>query len=90
MPRASESDIAAALPELSGWDRTGKEIQKQYRFADFKEAMAFVGRVAELAEAADHHPDILINYNRVTLTLTSHDVGGLSERDFRLAGRIDG
>ena len=51
--------------------------------------MAFVNRVAELANAADHHPDILINYDRVTLTLSSHDSGGLTERDFKLAAAID-
>ena len=64
-------------------------IRKEYRHADFTAAMAFVNRVAGLAEAADHHPDILINYDRVTLTLTSHDAGGLTERDFRLAAGID-
>jgi 4a-hydroxytetrahydrobiopterin dehydratase len=68
---------------------TGREIRKVYTFADFKASMAFVNRVAALADKMDHHPDILINYSRVTLTLSSHDAGGLTERDFRLAGQID-
>jgi 4a-hydroxytetrahydrobiopterin dehydratase len=83
-----ESD--ARLKALPGWNREGREIRKEYRFADFKEAMAFVNRVAGLADEADHHPDIVINYNKVTLALTSHDTGGLTDRDFRLAARIDG
>jgi 4a-hydroxytetrahydrobiopterin dehydratase len=90
MPRLSDSEIDERLRGLTGWERSGAEIRKEYRHADFKSAMAFVNRVAELAEAADHHPDIVINYNRVTLALTSHDSGGLTERDFRLAARIDG
>ncbi|HSD26226.1 MAG TPA: 4a-hydroxytetrahydrobiopterin dehydratase [Vicinamibacteria bacterium] len=89
MPRLSDSEIDEQLKGLPGWERAGSEIRKEYRHADFKAAMAFVNRVADLAEAADHHPDIFINYSRVTLTLTSHDSGGLTERDFRLAARID-
>jgi 4a-hydroxytetrahydrobiopterin dehydratase len=77
---------------LPGWELLASEleIRKVYVFSDFKGSMRFVNRVAELAEAMDHHPDILISYGRVTLTLTSHDSGGLTDRDFRLAGRIDG
>jgi 4a-hydroxytetrahydrobiopterin dehydratase len=78
------------LHALPGWELLGNEIRKTYVFSDFKGSMVFVNRVADLAEAMDHHPDILINYRRVTLTLTSHDSGGLTDRDFRLAGRIDG
>jgi 4a-hydroxytetrahydrobiopterin dehydratase len=89
MPRLSDSEIEERLQGLPGWERAGSEIRKEYRHADFKSAMAFVNRVADLAEAADHHPDILVSYSRVTLTLTSHDSGGLTERDFRLAARID-
>lgn len=89
MPLLTNSEVDARLSGLSGWQRAGLEIRKEYRFADFKAAMVFVNRVADLAEAADHHPDIVINYSRVTLALTSHDLGGLTERDFRLATRID-
>jgi 4a-hydroxytetrahydrobiopterin dehydratase len=89
MARLTEAEIEKRLSSLRGWHREGSEIRKEYRHADFKAAMAFVNRVADLAEAADHHPDILINYNRVTLTLTTHDSGGLTESDFRLASAID-
>ena len=89
MARLGESDIEGRLRQLPGWERHGNEIRRTYSFPDFKGSMAFVNRVAELAEAADHHPDILVTYSKVTLTLTSHDAGGLTERDFRLAASID-
>jgi 4a-hydroxytetrahydrobiopterin dehydratase len=89
MARLSEDEITRRLEALPGWARDGQRIRRQSRFASFAEAMAFVNRVAALAEEVDHHPDILVEYDRVTLTLTSHDVGGLTERDFRLAGRVD-
>lgn len=90
MGALTDDESDARLKALPGWNREGREIRKEYRFADFKEAMAFVNRVAGLADEADHHPDIVINYNKVTLALTSHDTGGLTDRDFRLAARIDG
>jgi 4a-hydroxytetrahydrobiopterin dehydratase len=89
MARLTEDEIEERLRGLRGWHRDASAIRKQYKHADFAAAIAFVNRVAGLAEAADHHPDILINYDRVTLTLTSHDAGGLTERDFRLAAGID-
>jgi 4a-hydroxytetrahydrobiopterin dehydratase len=77
---------------LSGWalleDRDA--IRKTYTFADFSQAWAFMSRVALLAEAQDHHPEWENVYNRVVITLTSHDAGGLSTRDLRLAAGIDG
>jgi 4a-hydroxytetrahydrobiopterin dehydratase len=87
--RLSDDEIARQLPGLSGWQREGETIRKGYVFPDFKGSMAFVMRVALLAEAMDHHPDILVSYNKVTLTLTSHDLGGLTDRDFGLARKID-
>jgi len=90
MARLSDVEIRAGLAGCPGWELAGNEIRRVYAFPDFKTALAFVNRVADLAEVANHHPDILINYNRVTLSLTSHDSGGLTDRDFRLAGRIDG
>ena len=90
MGALTDAESAERLAALTGWARVGSEIRKEYRFADFKEAMVFVNRVAELAEQADHHPDIAISYSKVTLALTSHDTGGLTDRDFRLASRIDG
>jgi 4a-hydroxytetrahydrobiopterin dehydratase len=85
--------LTAALAALPGWQtvevKGARAIQKQYRFKDFVEAMAFVNRVAEQAEAAGHHPDIEISWNRVTLTLTTHDAGGLTARDIALARQLD-
>ena len=79
----------ARLAEAPGWELAGQALRRRYAFQGFKAALAFVNRVADLAEAADHHPDILIEYNKVTLTLTTHDAGGLTERDFALARAID-
>lgn len=89
MALLSPDDVQAHLSRLAGWQLTGKEIRKEYSFPDFKASMVFVNRVADLAEGMDHHPDILIRYGKVALTLSSHDAGGLTERDFRLAGQID-
>jgi 4a-hydroxytetrahydrobiopterin dehydratase len=84
-----EAAVAAALARLPGWTRAGRAIERTYRFADFRGALAFVNRVGDLAERQNHHPDIAIHYNEVTLTLWSHDAGGVTERDVRLAGAID-
>lgn len=84
-----DGEVDARLETLPGWRREGRRIRRAYAFGSFKEAIAFVNRVAELAETMDHHPDILVEYTRVTLTLTSHDAGGLTARDLRLAGKID-
>jgi 4a-hydroxytetrahydrobiopterin dehydratase len=89
MGHLSDAEIADRLKTLSGWAVAGIAIEKEWRFADFKTAMIFVNRVAEIAEELDHHPDIFVSYSRVRLTLSSHDSGGITERDFRLAGRID-
>jgi 4a-hydroxytetrahydrobiopterin dehydratase len=66
----------------------GNAIRREYQFKDFLEAMAFVNEVAESAEAANHHPDIDIRYNKITLVLTSHDSGGVTQRDLRMAKQI--
>jgi len=89
VPRLSEKDVRKRLEQRKGWERSGEAIRRCYAFADFKAAIAFVSRVAALAEEANHHPDILVEYNKVTLTLSTHDSGGLTERDFALAARID-
>lgn len=85
----SEAQIEERLQRLDGWQRAGSEIRKTYLFDSFPRAIEFVDRVAELAEAADHHPDIDIRYTRVTLALSTHSAGGLTARDFGLAERID-
>jgi 4a-hydroxytetrahydrobiopterin dehydratase len=84
-----EDEIATRLEKLQGWELQGSSIRRTFSFDDFKGSMAFVNRVAELAEAADHHPDIDIRYSKVTLTLSTHEAGGLTERDFALAGQIE-
>lgn len=82
-------NIEAKLKSLPGWMLDGSEIKKSYKFKDFITAMAFVNKVAGLAESMDHHPDILIKYNKVTLTLSTHSAGGLTEKDFELAREIE-
>jgi 4a-hydroxytetrahydrobiopterin dehydratase len=89
MPLLTEDQIRQRLDALAGWTREGRELRRTFTFATFALAMAFVNRVAELAEAADHHPDIDIRYNRVTLGLSTHSAGGLTSRDMDLAARID-
>jgi 4a-hydroxytetrahydrobiopterin dehydratase len=87
--RLSELEIAKGLSELRGWSLEGTAIKKQFTFAGFPEAVAFVDRLAPGAESADHHPDILINYKRVTLTYSTHSEGGLTQKDFDGAAMAD-
>jgi 4a-hydroxytetrahydrobiopterin dehydratase len=77
------------MKALTGWTLDGDAIRKQFTFKDFLEAIAFVNRLAPEAEKVDHHPDILINYKRVTLTYSTHDEGGLTEKDFAGAVMAD-
>jgi 4a-hydroxytetrahydrobiopterin dehydratase len=89
MPKLAESDIDEQLKSVPGWTREGDAIRKQFTFADFLQAIAFVNRLAPEAEKADHHPDILISYKRVTLTYSTHSEGGLTEKDFVGAATAD-
>ncbi|HEX8975396.1 MAG TPA: 4a-hydroxytetrahydrobiopterin dehydratase [Solirubrobacteraceae bacterium] len=74
----------------SAWERAGDEIVREWRFDDFSQALAFVNRVGQLAEDANHHPDIFLHgWNKVRLSLTNHSAGGLTEMDFVMAGRFD-
>ena len=88
MALLSENQIRDRLARVPGWERRGNEIRRTWTFADFASSMAFVDKVAALAEAADHHPDIDIRYSKVTLALSTHDAGGLTARDFDLAEAI--
>lgn len=85
------SDIAIQreLGTLPGWSRRGDVLTRQYSFRNFLESMAFVNRVAELAESVNHHPDVDIRYAKVTLTLSTHDSGGITQKDLDLARSID-
>ena len=87
--KLSRDAVDERMKSLSGWALRGDEIVKQYTFTDFPGAIAFVNRIAPEAEAADHHPDILINYKRVTLTYSTHSDGGLTEKDFAGAAMAD-
>lgn len=89
MAKLSEHEIAQRLKRAGGWTLDGDAIRKQFTFENFVEAIAFVNRIAPEAEQADHHPDILINYKRVTLTYSTHDAGGLTEKDFAGAAMAD-
>jgi len=88
MPRLDDTAVEEGLQRLPGWERRGNQIVKSFVRKDFAQAMVFVNEVAGAAEAAGHHPDIDIRWNRVTLALSSHAEGGLTERDFQLAARI--
>lgn len=90
MDLLTEEQIGERLVRLSGWERHDKSIVRVVKLADFKAAMLFVGAVAYLAEAANHHPDISIAWNKVTLTLSTHSAGGLTSNDFALAEQING
>lgn len=85
----SDAEISAKLKGLKGWKLEGKEIRKIVELKDFTRSMGFVTSVALLAERANHHPDIDIRWNKVTLALSTHSAGGLTENDFALAARID-
>ncbi len=90
MTQLLTDDEIAMRVATSDWEHEGDEIVREWKFADFAAAVAFVGRVADAAEEANHHPDILVHgWNKVTLTLTTHDTGGLTENDHKMAARID-
>jgi 4a-hydroxytetrahydrobiopterin dehydratase len=89
MPKLSPLQIKSALALVKLWKKKGATIVRTYQFKDFPAAIKFVNAVARLAEKAWHHPDIDIRWNKVTLTLTTHDTGGLTKKDFALAKKFD-
>ena len=89
MQALTVQEAASRLKTLPQWAIEGGELARTFAFKDFAAALAFVNRVGSLAEAAGHHPDIDIRYNRVRLGLVTHDSGGLTELDFRLAAETD-
>jgi 4a-hydroxytetrahydrobiopterin dehydratase len=88
--KLSTAEIQQKLKELNNWQWADNTIKKQFVFESFMPAVQFVNRVAELAEAADHHPDITINYRKVMMVLSTHSAGGLTQKDFALAKQIEG
>ena len=89
MPKLEAAQIMPALATVPDWNRQGDTIARTFQFKDFPAAMKFVNAVAALAEQAWHHPDIDIRWNKVTLALTTHDAGGLTQKDFDLARQFD-
>ena len=89
--RLRTEDIAAGLESLAGWSAAarGQAITRTYTLPTFRAALAFVAFVGEIAEAKNHHPDVDIRYNKVTLTLSTHDAGGVTASDLELAGLVD-
>jgi 4a-hydroxytetrahydrobiopterin dehydratase len=90
MPEPLDDDsVAAAIARLDGWERDGQSIRKEFTFADFGEAFGFMARMALVSEKLDHHPDWSNSWNRVVVTLSSHDAGGVTQRDLDWAARAD-
>lgn len=89
MTLLDRSEIEDFVASASGWQTEGDSIIKTFEFSDFSHAMGFVARVAMAAEKADHHPDIDIRWNRVTLALSTHSAGGLTQKDVDLALTVD-
>ena len=90
MAKLSDDEVRDALAGLPGWAQPGQEIEKEYQFEDFAAAMRFVNGVAEAAEAAEHHPDIDIRWNRVRLALRTHSQDAITDKDVSLAREIEG
>ena len=89
MPALSPQDAETRVRNLAGWQIESGELTKTFTFKDFLSSVDFVNQIAKIAEGAGHHPDIDIRYNRVRIALVTHDVGGLTEKDFDLAGGIE-
>jgi 4a-hydroxytetrahydrobiopterin dehydratase len=89
MAKLTPDEIATKIKTLAGWQYKDNAIFKLFRFKSFMDGIHFIGTVAEMAEKADHHPDMLVNYTRVTFTCSTHDQGGVTEKDFALANEIE-
>lgn len=95
MPRAkaiekvNAESVRGWLRSRKGWRRRSNQLVKEFEFSSFRDSIVFVNRVATLADEHDHHPDIDIRYSKVTITLSTHDVGGITEKDLALAEQVD-
>jgi len=87
--RLSEDQLARELASMKGWERRDNSIRKTFAFKDFKESVEFLGMIRPIADAMNHHPDACVKYNRVEVELTTHDEGGVTEKDVQLARKID-
>ena len=90
MALLSDDEISARLAAMPGWEHAGGTIRKEYITGDFRRAVAFVVRIAFEAEAANHHPDLDVRYNRVTVALSTHSEGGVTDKDVELASALEG
>ncbi len=90
MSKLNADQVKKRLVDTPEWSELNDAIQRTYQFKDFAASMRFVNKVAAYAEEMDHHPDILVRYNKVTLTLSTHDAGGITSKDFELAKQCDG
>ena len=90
MERMSEDEVRKSLQSVPEWSETGGAIHRTFQFKDFVESMSFVNAIAQAAEADQHHPDILVRWNKVTLTLSTHDASGITGKDFAMAAKADG
>lgn len=89
MAKLQTAEIERRLGTLPGWEFKDNAIRKLYRFKEFMDGIRFLNRVAEMAEAADHHPDVQINYTRITFSCSTHSEGGVTDKDLRLAAQIE-
>jgi 4a-hydroxytetrahydrobiopterin dehydratase len=89
MPVLSDEEVQTRLGQLDGWEREGESIRKRFKLDDFQGSVDFVNRITPIAEEMNHHPDVAISWNQVTLSLSTHSQGGITENDFELARRID-
>ena len=89
MARLTDDEVVEGLAALPGWERTGDEIAKEYRLGNFRDSVAFVVRLSYEAEAANHHPDLDIRWNRVRVALSTHSEGGLTAKDLDLAAAVE-
>jgi 4a-hydroxytetrahydrobiopterin dehydratase len=89
MPSLNPTELQTALASLAGWTADGQAIKRTYTCSSFMESMAFAGRVAAYAESVDHHPDLLISYKKVTVTWSTHDAGGVTDKDIAAAKATD-
>ena len=89
MAKLNSDEIANRLKALPGWKYEDNAIRKQLKFKQFMDGIGFINRIAKIAEAADHHPDMTINYTRILFSCSTHDQGGVTEKDFKLAENIE-
>ena len=89
MAKLSEAEILERLPTAKGWERHGDMLVRTWQFPSFRRAIEFTNRVASIMEKTDHYPDLIVNYRTVRIEMSTHDVGGLSERDFSLIAEIN-